>query len=332
MSITIAEKAPYWGTLIGSELERMEVLLQETVQSEIDAARIMSLRLFNAGGKRLRSALVILSALSVDPDGFTDDVAGMAAAIELLHAASLIHDDVVDDGRMRRGLPTANTVYGNRISVLGGDYMLSRCLALVGTHGDMTMLRDIADTATFMAECEVLQAMCTDDIDMWAKHYMSIIEGKTAALLSTGCRCGARLSGASSHFTRQLSIYSKSIGIAFQITDDILDVIGDPRVTGKSVCADLSQGKYTLPVLVACGSKDPRVRERINEILVSGAMNEQGACEAAAFLVECGAVDSARDTALDYVASAISNLSGLPHNMYKDALEELASHIVDRLS
>ncbi len=332
MSVAVAKQTPYWASVIDSELEQVETVLRGIVQSEVGAARGMSLRLFDAGGKRLRPALVILSARMIDPDGATEHAIGMAAAVELVHAASLMHDDVVDDSATRRGIPTANAVYGNRVSVLGGDYMLSRALTLLGIHGNMRLLKEVADVGTRMAESEVLQAMCVGDVDMWAANYMTIIEGKTAGFMATCCRVGGRLSKAPARPLRLLSDYGRHIGIAFQVTDDILDVIGDPRDTGKSVCSDLLQGKFTMPVLAALASPDPEVRGRLEGILQPGIRTEAQAREAADILVRCGAVDSAREMARQHVSSATDCLSSLPQNQYTKALRDLASRIIDRAS
>jgi octaprenyl-diphosphate synthase len=332
LSVAVTRQAPYWTSVIDLELKQVETVLRGIVQSEVGAAKGMSLRLFGAGGKRLRPALVILCARALDPECSSDRAVGLAAAVELVHAASLMHDDVVDDSATRRGIPTANAVFGNRVSVLGGDYMLSRALTLLGIHGDMWMLREVAAVGTSMAESEVLQAMCVGDIDLWAANYMGIIEGKTAGFMATCCRLGVRLSKARAKPLGHLSDFGRHVGIAFQVTDDILDVTGDPRDIGKGVCNDLLNGKFTMPVLAALACGDPGVRERLHAILQPGIRDEAQAREAADILVQCGAVESAREMARQHVALAIDCLSSLPQNQYTKALRDLASRIIDRAS
>lgn len=332
MSTIAAKPTSYWSSVIEPELEQVEAVLREVVLSEVGAARGMSLRLLNAGGKRLRPALVILCAGAAGYHGPVERPVGMGAAVELVHAASLMHDDVVDHSETRRGIPTANAVYGNRVSVLGGDYLLSRALTLVGMHGSMRILKEIASAGTTMAESEVLQAVCEGDVEMWATNYMSIIEGKTAGFMAACCRIGGWLARTKRQQLSLLSECGRQIGIAFQITDDILDVIGDPGETGKSVCSDLIHGKFTMPVLAALQLQDSAVQKRMDAILQPGGLSECDARGIADVLVECGAVDSARRMAIEHVAAATVCLSALPSNRYTSALHDVANRIIDRAS
>jgi octaprenyl-diphosphate synthase len=299
-------------------------MLGSVVASDVAVASDLSLHLFSAGGKRVRPALVILSALACG--GSEDDrVISLAAATELVHSASLLHDDVVDETSARRGVATANAMWGNKLSVLGGDLLLSKAFSLLAGIGNSEILSALSATAVLMSESEMLQAASEGSIESWREYYWRIIRGKTASLTGSCCECGAILRGASPATRRALAGYGHTFGLAFQITDDLLDITGDPARTGKDIGTDLIHGKFTLPVLLAAER-----RPELLELVGSGLCTCEEAERIAAIVLESGAADEARRKAVEYGEEACRQLGEIPHSDYRSALEALAVSVIDR--
>lgn len=299
----------------------------------------MSLRLstfqctcFQRGGKRIRPALVIMSALA---SGSIDDarqLIDLACATELIHTASLVHDDVVDETRERRGAVTATAKWGNKISVLGGDFLLAKSFSLLAGVGNLEAIRVLSDTAVKMTESEILQASSEGDLSSWEEHYWRIIEDKTAAFMVACCECGAILAGADQSRRNALSEYGLHLGLAFQITDDVLDIAGDPVQTGKDIATDLTHGKFTLPVLFALKEADGDRKEKLLRVLDEGFLSRTQAQEVAQLIIDSGAVEMARAAAREHIEQACAQLSALPTSDYTASLQELAYSMVDRES
>ena len=308
-------------------VERKQAAMAE---SEVDVARDLSARLFAAGGKRIRPRLVVLSALVCGARSGDERVIDLAAAAELVHSASLVHDDVIDETAERRGVATTNARWGNKLSVLGGDFLLSKAFSLLAGVGSAEVMRAISAMAVRMTEAEMLQAVSEGSIEKWQANYWRVITGKTASFMGACCECGAIIAGASPEVRSALTSYGEQLGIAFQITDDLLDIVGDPCVTGKDLGADLIGGKYTLPVLTAM--RDPQVGEQCRSILISrnGDLTPKDAGEVARLVRECGAAETARQTALEHSQRACDQLDSLPPSDYTRALRSLAASVVDR--
>jgi len=324
--------------LIFEEREKVAALTQMVedrlaaiTASEIEVAYDISTRLFSAGGKRVRPTLVILSALACGSCDYARMV-DLAAAVELTHTASLVHDDVIDETAERRGIATANIRWGNKLSVLGGDFLLSKAFSLISGIGDHDVLQVLSANAVRMSEAEMLQAICEGDLKLWNANYWRIVEGKTASFMAACCECGAILAGADGLTRAMLSGYGNQLGIAFQITDDLLDILGDPSVTGKAIGTDLVHGKFTLPLLFAL--KDESVANQCEKLLSesknNGGLSSESLQTIVRLIIESGAAEEARRMALDCARNACDRLGGIPSSDYKDALCALAMSIANR--
>ena len=323
-----AHLLPDWAAPISSELDLVDRRLESVLMSDVDAAFGISVGLLSAGGKRVRPALVLLTAFACNRDADRDRAVNLAAAMELVHMASLVHDDVVDERLSRRGAPTANASWGNKISVLGGDYLLSKAFHLLSTYGSPEILRALSATAVQMTESEILQASGEGDLSVWEANYWRIIHGKTAEFMGACCECGAFLTGADPRTRESLREYGVQVGLAFQITDDVLDIVGNRAHTGKETGTDLAHGKFTLPVLLALTDADED--GSLRGMLAKGKLTRSEAEEVAAHVIESGSVDSARLAALDRADAAIKQLSGMPRSEYTDALTALAGSVISR--
>jgi len=316
-----------WLTAVAPYLDMVERKIEQTIASDVPAAYHLSMRLFSAGGKRIRPALAILSALASDGSADTTRLIDFAVATELVHMASLVHDDVVDETSKRRGAPTANSLWGNKISVLGGDFLLSKAFGLLARDVDSEIIRVLSGAAVKMTEGELLQACSEGDFAAWEANYWTIIEGKCAAFMSACCECGAIIAGAQFAARAALAEYGLQIGYAFQITDDLLDITGDPSVTGKETGADLVHGKFTLPVLLAC--EDAEERRLLIESGRIGITRDK-ALEVTNRVIACGAAERAANLANECAEKAVAQLACLPDSEFKAGLEGLAGALTGR--
>lgn len=320
------ESRPDWAAGIAFELEMVERTLASVLHSDVSPALDMSMGLLRAGGKRIRPSLMMLSALASGVCD-RDRMVSLAAAAELVHMASLVHDDVVDETRERRGASTANDSWGNKISVLGGDYLLSKSFLLLATHASPEILMSLSSTAVRMTESEILQASGEGDLAVWEANYWRIILDKTAVFMGSCCECGAYLTGANPDVREALREYGIQMGLAFQITDDVLDIAGDRALTGKETGTDLMHGKFTLPVLLALRDDRDGI---LREMLAKGRLTRSEAQDAAAKVVENGAVETARLAARECVEKAREQLVALAPSEHTLALDALAESIVAR--
>ncbi|MEN6521207.1 MAG: polyprenyl synthetase family protein [Armatimonadota bacterium] len=325
------EKPVDWRAPIQEELREVENFLSETIHSDVQTINDVFDHLLSAGGKRLRPALVILSSQTAfDTDTNHERVTAVAAVVELIHMASLMHDDVIDHSDSRRGRVTANAFWGNRISILSGDYILAKAFRLLLKDNDQRIMDTIADTTTKMSEIEVLQSMCEHSIENWKKNYWEIVRNKTAGFMSACCRCGAILSGADSSTEEALAKYGMELGMAFQLTDDILDIAGEQDVVGKPIGSDLREGKFTLPVLIAFDAIPEEEKESIRKALERPENTEDDVRKLCEKIRSLGAVESAREQAKSFIERANDHLKSLPPSDARDALTTLSSNILYR--
>lgn len=312
--------------LVPDEMQRMEALLATRMHSTVGAIPAVGSHLLGAGGKRLRPLLAVLAARAADAPLETALAVGCAA--ELIHTATLYHDDVVDDGRVRRGRPAARMVYGNGIVVLVGDFCLARALETVALTGAVPVVQSLAATVTEMAEGEVAQLEGAGNPDATLDGYYKVIDRKTASLIAWCARVGGVLPAPAD---AALDRYGRAVGRAFQIADDVLDCAIDEAVAGKSVGHDLQEGKLTLPVLLAC-EQDPSLRARIRAELGEHGVPAPVAHELLLAVRRAGGVEAARQQAIKLANDGIAELSALPASRYRDALEELAWLSVERVT
>jgi octaprenyl-diphosphate synthase len=311
--------------LVAADLRRVEELLAELLASPVDPIPRLLHHMLDAGGKRLRPLLTLLSARAAFLA--SDAPVALACVGELIHTATLLHDDVVDEGDIRRGRPAARVVFGNGIAVLVGDYCLARALETVSRAGGDVAVRSLARAVTEMAEGEVAQLIHAGDARLAADDYYAIIDRKTATLLAWCCTVGGLLEPA---LEATLATYGREVGRAFQIADDVLDCAGDPRVTGKARGQDLREGKVTLPLLLACQER-PTLRDRLADLL-SG-RPPFAAADVDAILDEgraAGGLLLAAASARTHARAAQSALGVLPPSPYRDALARLAVFAAER--
>jgi len=315
--------------LVSDEMSRVEARLAERMDSPVGAIPQVGAHLLGAGGKRLRPLLAVLGARAAGAP--LDHGVAVGCAAELIHTATLYHDDVVDDGRVRRGRPAARMVFGNGIVVLVGDFCLARALETVALTGSLPMVQSLATTVTEMAEGEVAQLERAGNPDSTIEDYFRVIDRKTASLIAWCARVGGAVGPA---LDGPLERYGRALGRAFQIADDVLDAAGDETTAGKSVGHDLQEGKLTLPVLLACEA-DPALGRRVRAQL--GSVDGRGvpAAVAAEILAEtraAGGVTRAREKALALAADAVTELEAVPPSAYREALRDLAVLSVERKS
>jgi octaprenyl-diphosphate synthase len=325
------DKRPDWAECVRQELGDIEVALGKVIGSSVPTITRINDHLLTAGGKRLRPALVTLSAKACCQPYDPDRMISIAAATELIHMATLMHDDVIDRTDSRRGRVTANAFWGNKLTVLSGDYVLSRAFWLLAKDGDIRVIRLIADLTIAMSEGEALQIIISGSVKSWEEYYWRVIRDKTARFLEACCRSGAIVAGADENTQNALSEYGLNLGIAFQITDDILDITGDPAKTGKPVGSDIRDGKMTLPILLTLQNSTDPDGQALTKMAEQQHVSEKDVatiCEAA---VRCGAVDMARESAAGYIDKAHQCLDDLPSSAARDALYELGDSITDRM-
>jgi len=304
--------------LVDDDMRAVEERLRERFESQIGAIPQIGTHLLGAGGKRLRPLLSVVAARATG--AAIDHGIAVGCAAELIHTATLYHDDVVDDGRVRRGRPAARMVFGNGMVVLVGDFCLARALETVALTGSLGMVQSLAATVTEMAEGEVAQLERAGNPDATVDDYFRVIDRKTASLIAWCARVGGSVAPA---LSEPMERYGRALGRAFQIADDVLDSAIDEATAGKSVGHDLQEGKLTLPVLLACEA-DPALGRRVRSQLGEQGVPAQVAAEILAEVRAAGGVDRARRKAEALADEAIRALTALPASRHRDALETLA--------
>lgn len=317
--------------LVRSELEEVERVLWDASRSDIEVLQEAARHILSAGGKRVRPQLALLATRAMG--GSLERAVPLAAACELVHTATLVHDDIVDDSDSRRGRMAVQFYFGNSASVLMGDYLVVRSFGLVANDPERRLWQILVDTITRMCEGEVLQICVKGDTAIGVDVYETIIECKTALLISTCTRYGALLGGAAPEVEQALTDFGYQIGMAFQIQDDILDFVGDEKTLGKPVGGDLREGKVTLPVIYALQDARPADHAELLRIYEkASALTPEEVQRATEIIEAAGGFRRAREHALDYVRRSKHNLELLPAGECRDALQVLADLIVDRRS
>jgi octaprenyl-diphosphate synthase len=316
---------------VQEDMAAVELLLQEEIRSDVRAAYAISGHTLSAGGKRMRPALVVLAARAVMNEFPTRTIHASASAAELIHMASLIHDDVVDGAEERRGRPTANAAFGNQISVLVGDYLLAKSIYLAAREGNLDVIRVFSNVTIGLSEGEVLQITARGDAATSEETYLRIIEKKTAGFIAGCCEIGAMLAQGTPDTVAALKEYGMNCGLAFQVADDLLDYTGDPLETGKALDGDLREGKVTLPLILAMRDATPELREHLARILE--APDELGPDDIRLVHESIERSDGYARTAAvarAYVDAACASLMRLPASSYRDALVSLAEYSAAR--
>lgn len=301
-------------------------VIRERLHSDVVLIRQVAEYIIGGGGKRLRPALVLLTSGALGYCGTAHHT--LAAVVEFIHTATLLHDDVVDESALRRGRSTANTVFGNAAAVLVGDFVYSRAFQMMVNVDDMRVLRVLADATNVIAEGEVLQLMNCRNADIDEASYLQVIRYKTAKLFEAAGRIGAILAGAPGGAEEAMAVYGSHLGTAFQLIDDVLDYSGDSGAIGKNVGDDLAEGKPTLPLIQVMRQGTREEAEMVRHALASGGAEDLAQVLAA--IHRTGALDYAREQAGKESRAAIAALAAIPSTQYRDYLLQLANFAVTR--
>jgi octaprenyl-diphosphate synthase len=313
---------------VASHMARVDAIIVEQLKSDVALVNQISRYIVSAGGKRMRPRLVLLFANALGYEGPLQHT--LAATVEFIHTATLLHDDVVDESSLRRGRQTANAVFGNAASVLVGDFLYSRAFQMMVSVRKMDVLEVLADATNVIAEGEVLQLLNMHDPDLAVDDYLRVIRSKTAKLFEASARIGAMLAGADARTESACAAYGRSLGTAFQLVDDLLDYDGQTQALGKNVGDDLREGKPTLPLLVAMTRGTDEERALIRQAIQHGEVSRLS--EVVSAVRRTGAVSAARDVARAEAQSAHDVIASLPRSIYRDALVEFCVHAADRSS
>lgn len=314
--------------LAAADMAAVDALIRRRLASEVVLVNQVAEYIVGAGGKRLRPMLTVLAARAAGYRGAAHHQ--LAAVVEFIHTATLLHDDVVDGSDLRRGRATANAAFGNAASVLVGDFLYSRAFQLMVELGSMTIQKVLADTTNRIAEGEVLQLLHVRNPDTDEAAYLGVIERKTAVLFAAAAQLGGHLAGIGEAGERALSDYGLALGYAFQIADDVLDYTGDASALGKNLGDDLAEGKATLPLIHAMAHSAPAVRARLQQIVRDGDAGAFG--EVLAAIEACGSLDYSRAMAERQATTAIAALGRLPDSEARAALAGLAHYALQRVS
>jgi octaprenyl-diphosphate synthase len=312
--------------LARADMAAVDALIRRRLASDVVLINQVAEYIIGAGGKRLRPMLLLLAAGSLGHGG--PDAHQLAAVIEFIHTATLLHDDVVDESDLRRGRRTANAVWGNAASVLVGDFLYSRSFQLMVELDRVEVMRILADTTNLIAEGEVLQLLHVRNPDTDEAAYLRVIERKTAVLFAAATRLGALLAGADGAVQQRLHDYGLNLGYAFQIADDVLDYTSDAATLGKNLGDDLAEGKATLPLIHAIGHSDAHVRDALRAAIEDG--DTSALPQVLAAIHATGGLEYSRERARGYADLAERALDGLDNNDYLAALRGLARYAVNR--
>lgn len=316
---------------LAGDMEAVNTLIRLRMASE-HAPRIpeVTAHLVEAGGKRLRPMLTLAAARMLGYQG--DHHVRLAATVEFIHTATLLHDDVVDESAQRRGRPTANLLWDNKSSVLVGDYLFSRSFQLMVETGSLRVLDILSNASATIAEGEVLQLSAAQDLRTDETIYMKVIRGKTAALFSAATEVGGVIAGAPEDQVRALFNYGDALGIAFQIVDDLLDYGGTSTVIGKNTGDDFRERKLTLPVIKAVAKASAEERDFWRRVIEKGDQRDGDLGHAMKLMERHGTMEATRDEALAWAATARNALTALPPHALRDMLSDLADYVVARVN
>ncbi|WP_111429128.1 polyprenyl synthetase family protein [Rhodobacteraceae bacterium DSL-40] len=315
---------------LASDMTEVNALIRRRMASE-HAPRIpeVTAHLVEAGGKRIRPLLTLAAARHCNYAG--QDHVKLAAAVEFIHTATLLHDDVVDESTKRRGRPTANLLWDNKSSVLVGDYLFARSFKLMVETGSIRVLDILSNASAVIAEGEVLQLTAAANLETTEEIYLQVVRGKTAALFSAATEAGAVVAGAPEEHVRAFFAYGDALGVSFQITDDLLDYGGVSARLGKNTGDDFRERKMSLPVIKALAAADARERTFWERVIARNDQRDGDLEEAIALMTRHGALDQTRAAALDHAARAREALRDLPSGTFRDMLDALADFVVERI-
>lgn len=312
--------------LIADDMRGMDAVIERRLKSEVPLVSQVSQYIVAAGGKRLRPALLLLLCGVLGYRG--EQRHNLAAVVEFIHTATLLHDDVVDESTLRRGRTTANEAFGNPASVLVGDFLYSRAFQMMVEAGDMRVMQTLAEATNVIAEGEVLQLMNMHDATLSEEGYLRVIRSKTAKLFEASARLAALLAQSPPAIEQSCADYGQALGTAFQVIDDVLDYDGDVSEMGKNLGDDLREGKATLPLIIAMQRGTEAERTTIRQAIETGGTDQM--TQIIAIVQQTGALQATRDAAAVEAQRALNALQALPQNIYSNALMQLASQLLER--
>jgi len=314
--------------LVEDDMAATDLLIHERMGSAVALIPELTRHLIDSGGKRLRPLLTLAAARACGHDG--DLHIRLAAAVEFIHTATLLHDDVVDASTLRRGKLAANMVWGNKPSILVGDFLFSRAFQLMVEAGNMRVLHILASASAIIAEGEVLQLRSANNLATTESDYLKVVSAKTAALFAASAEAGATIAGTHPERVNALRSYGHDLGIAFQLVDDALDYAGRPAQMGKSVGDDFREAKVTLPVILAYERADAEARRFWQRTIQAGPQNEGDLRRAIAYVEETGAIRETMARAERYAGQSCRALQALPSGELRDALTAVAQFCASR--
>ena len=314
--------------LIAPDMRDVDAVISRRLDTGVPLVAEVSRYIISAGGKRLRPALLLLACGAL---GYTEPRRhDIAAVIEIIHTATLLHDDVVDESTLRRGRSTANEVFGNPASVLVGDFLYSRAFQMMVDTGNMRIMEILADATNVIAEGEVLQLMNMHDASLDEAAYLRVIRSKTAKLFEASARLAAVLADSPPAIEAACATYGQALGTAFQVIDDVLDYAGDAGEMGKNLGDDLREGKATLPLIVAMQRGNEQQRNTVRQAIETGDISQLH--NVISIVRETGALDVTRESAAAEAQRALNAISVLPGNDHTRALRQLAAQLLERRS
>ncbi len=315
--------------LVAGDMVKADALIHTRMTSAVPLIPELARHLIDSGGKRLRPLLTLAGARMAGYEG--DGHVKLAAAVEFIHTATLLHDDVVDSSILRRGRDAANVVWGNKPSVLVGDFLFSRAFQLMVEAGSLEVLGILSNASAIIAEGEVLQLKSANNLGTTEEHYLNVVSAKTAALFAAAAEAGMALAAPSRTATRAMHEYGQNLGIAFQFVDDALDYSGRQALMGKAVGDDFREAKVTLPVILAYArAADRETRAFWGRVIETGVQAESDLARAIALVQETGAIAETLHRAQGYADAACKALAPLPPSEIKDTLVTVAEFCVER--
>ena len=315
--------------LVRGKLEKVEHLINLRLESKVELIQKMTSHHLESGGKRLRALLTLGSAKLAGYDLGERDV-NLAGCVELIHSATLLHDDVIDESVLRRGKKTTNTIWGNQSSILTGDYLLSRCFEIMVDDGDLEILKLLSSTSAKIAQGEVLQLQHKGEADLLEETYIKIINLKTAALFSAATETGACLAKLEDKKKEALASYGKNLGLAFQIADDALDYFAKEIMFGKEIGKDFYEGKTTLPLIIIFQRANKEEKEFLKEILKKEKRNEDDFSEVLALINKYKAVEKSLERAEYFVNVSRDAIAIFPQTKDKKNLQSISNYRKNR--
>jgi octaprenyl-diphosphate synthase len=314
--------------MVAEDMAKVEAEFDRNLASDVEMIPMVGRYVLKSGGKRIRPLLCILASRLCGYRG--ERMVPLAAIMEFIHTATLLHDDVVDSANLRRGQQSANSVWGNSASVLVGDFLFSKSFSLMTTHGDMEILKSVSGATTLMAEGEVLQLLKTCDLTITENEYLEVVINKTAVLLAAACEVGGLLGGVSEEKVKALFDFGMELGIAFQLTDDCLDYIAEEDEFGKAVGTDITEGKITMPLIHAMELCNADERAKVEEIIDKDEPDQADIAYVMELIQKYDGIVAARERALERVALAKSKLEVFDEVPEREAMLALADYVVVR--